>query len=118
MPAADSEVLIVGAGPVGLLLANFLGRAGISTIILEKSTRRAPGSKAIGITPTSMEVLAELDLADRFLARGVQVRSAAVHADAGQLARLELGRPGAAFPFILSLPQIDTEALLREALGR
>ena len=118
MPAADAEVLIVGAGPVGLLLANFLGRAGISTIVLEKRTRRGPGSKAIGITPTSMEVLAELDLTARFLARGVQVRSAAVHTDAGLLARLELGGPGAAFPFILSLPQLDTEALLLEALGR
>ena len=118
MPAADAEVLIVGAGPVGLLLANFLGLAGISTIVLEKRTRRGPGSKAIGITPTSMEVLAELDLAARFLARGVKVRSAAVHADAGPLARLELGGPEAAFPFILSLPQLDTEALLLEALGR
>jgi 2-polyprenyl-6-methoxyphenol hydroxylase-like FAD-dependent oxidoreductase len=118
MPAADAQVLIVGAGPVGLLLANFLGRAGISTIVLEKRTSRGPGSKAIGITPTSMEVLAELDLAAPFLARGVQVRSAVVHADAGVLARLELGGPGAAFPFILSLPQADTEALLREALAR
>jgi 2-polyprenyl-6-methoxyphenol hydroxylase-like FAD-dependent oxidoreductase len=116
MPQA--EVLIVGAGPVGLLLANFLGRAGISTIVLEKRTRRGPGSRAIGITPTSLEVLAELGLAARFLERGVQVRSAAVHADAGLLARLELGGPGAAFPFILSLPQLETERLLLEALSR
>jgi len=120
MPAADAEVLIVGAGPVGLLLAGFLGRAGIPTILLEKRSSRGPGSKAIGITPTSLEVLAELGLVDRFLALGVQVRSAAVHADAGRrpLARLELGGPGAVFPFILSLPQVDTEALLLEALGR
>ncbi len=118
MPAADAEVLIVGAGPVGLLLANFLGRAGISTIVLEKRTRRGPGSRAIGITPTSLEVLTELGLAARFLARGVKVRSASVHADSGLLASLELGGPGAAFPFILSLPQLDTEALLLEALGR
>ncbi len=123
MPAADAEVLIVGAGPVGLLLAGFLGRAGIPTIVLEKRSSRGPGSKAIGITPTSLEVLAELGLVDRFLALGVQVRSAAVHADADAarprpLARLELGGPGAAFPFILSLPQVETEALLLEALGR
>ena len=116
MPAAEAEVLIVGAGPVGLLLANLLGRAGISTIVLEKRTTRGPGSKAIGITPTSLEVLAELGLAERFLARGVQVRRAAVHADAGILAHMELGGPGAAFPFILSLPQLDTEALLADAL--
>jgi 2-polyprenyl-6-methoxyphenol hydroxylase-like FAD-dependent oxidoreductase len=118
MPAADAEVLIVGAGPVGLLLANFLGRAGISTIVLEKRASRGPGSKAIGITPTSLEVLEELDLAPPFLARGVAVRSAAVHADAGLLSRLDLGAPGAAFPFILSLPQLDTEALLQQALSR
>ena len=118
MPAADAEVLIVGAGPVGLLLANFLGRAGVSTIVLEKRTQRGPGSRAIGITPTSLEVLGQLELADRFLQRGVQVRSAAVHADAGLLARLELGEPQAAFPFILSLPQLDTEGLLLEGLNR
>jgi len=122
MPAADAEVLIVGAGPVGLLLACFLGRTGIPTIVLEKRARRGPGSKAIGITPTSLEVLAELGIVDRFLAMGVQVRRAAVHADPDvgprPLARLELGGPGAVYPFILSLPQADTEALLLEALGR
>ena len=118
MASADAEVLIVGAGPVGLLLANLLGQAGISTLVLEKRTTRGPGSRAIGITPTSLEVLAELGLADRFLAQGIAVRSAAVHADAGLLARLELGGPGAAFPFILSLPQLETERLLLEGLGR
>jgi 2-polyprenyl-6-methoxyphenol hydroxylase-like FAD-dependent oxidoreductase len=117
MPAAEPEVLIVGAGPVGLLLANLLGRAGIPTIVLEKRTTRGPGSKAIGITPTSLGILSELGLAARFLARGVPVRRAAVHADTGVLARLELGTPGAAFPFILSLPQADTEALLAESLA-
>jgi 2-polyprenyl-6-methoxyphenol hydroxylase-like FAD-dependent oxidoreductase len=115
MPAA--EVLIVGAGPVGLLLANLLGRSGIPTLVVEKRTRRGAGSKAIGITPTSLEVLAELGLAERFLQRGVQVRSAAVHGDRSLLARLELGTPGTAFPFILSLPQAETEALLRESLA-
>jgi 2-polyprenyl-6-methoxyphenol hydroxylase-like FAD-dependent oxidoreductase len=118
MAAADAEVLIVGAGPVGLLLANLLGRAGICTIVLEKRITRGPGSRAIGITPTSLEVLAELQLAGRFLERGVQVRSAAVHADSGLLGRLELGGPGAAYPFILSLPQLETERLLLESLGR
>ena len=118
MPAAEAEILIVGAGPVGLLLANLLGRAGIPTIVVEKRTGRGPGSRAIGITPTSLEILAELGLAPSFLARGVQVRRAAVHADAGLLARLELGEPKAAFPYILSLPQVDTETLLSEALAR
>ena len=117
MPAAEPEVLIVGAGPVGLLLANLLGRAGIPTIVLEKRTTRGPGSKAIGITPTSLGILSELGLAARFLARGVPVRRAAVHADTGVLARIELGTPGATFPFILSLPQADTEALLAESLA-
>jgi 2-polyprenyl-6-methoxyphenol hydroxylase-like FAD-dependent oxidoreductase len=116
--AAHAEVLIVGAGPVGLLLANFLGRAGIAALVLEKRTSRAPGSKAIGITPTSLGVLQELGLVARFLERGVQVRRAAVHDDAGLLSRLELGGPGEAFPFILSLPQVETEALLQEALAR
>jgi 2-polyprenyl-6-methoxyphenol hydroxylase-like FAD-dependent oxidoreductase len=118
MPAADAEVLIVGAGPVGLLLANLLGRAGISTIVLEKRTTRGPGSRAIGITPPSLGILTELGLAGRFLSEGVRVRSAAVHAGSGLLARLELGRPGAAYPFILSLPQLETERLLLEGLGR
>ncbi len=118
MADAHAEVLIVGAGPVGLLLANLLGRAGISTILLEKRTTRGPGSRAIGITPTSLGVLAELELAGPFLERGVAVRSAAVHADAGLLARLDLGEPGAPFPFILSLPQLETERLLLEGLGR
>jgi len=114
VPAAAAEVLIAGAGPVGLLLANLLGRAGIPTLILEKRTVRATpgaGSRAIGITPTSLQILAELGLEERFRERGVQVRRTAVYSDAGLLARVEI-------PFILSLPQAVTESLLLESLDR
>ena len=45
----DADVLVVGAGPVGLLLANLLGQAGMETLLLEKRIGETAPSMAIGI---------------------------------------------------------------------
>lgn len=119
-PAArlDAEVLIVGAGPVGLLLAALLGRAGISVLLLEKRTDRGGGSRAIGITPTSLQILDEIGLLERFLDAGLKVRRAAVHSGSRLLARVRIDSAQWEFPFILALPQAATERLLLEGLAR
>ena len=51
------DVIIVGAGPVGLLLANLLGANNIKTLVLEKNYKMNPGSRAIGISPPSLGIL-------------------------------------------------------------
>jgi 2-polyprenyl-6-methoxyphenol hydroxylase-like FAD-dependent oxidoreductase len=85
--------------------------------VLEKRTSRGGGSRAIGITPTSLEILEEIGLLERFLGAGLRVRRAAVHSGQRLLVRVQFDGAPLKFPFILSLPQAVTERLLLEALA-
>lgn len=112
------EVVIVGAGPVGLLLGNLLGQAGIRTLIVEKRSAGPDASMAIGITPPSLGILRELELDQTFVDHGVRVDHALVFGNRQQLGELHFhGLPGP-WPFILSLPQAETVRLLEERLAR
>ena len=62
----DCDVAIVGAGPVGLLLANLLGAQGVRTCLFDKRTEPQTSSMAIGITPPSLEILKRLGLDEVF----------------------------------------------------
>ena len=68
--ATDISVLIVGAGPTGLILACDLARRGVNFRIVEKTTDSAAGSRGKGMQPRSMEVLDDLGVIDRILAHG------------------------------------------------
>jgi 2-polyprenyl-6-methoxyphenol hydroxylase-like FAD-dependent oxidoreductase len=116
MTACEADVIVVGGGPVGLLLAGLLGRDGRRVVVLEAEARSPSRSMAIGITPPSLEILETLGLAGRFVAGGVRVETAVVH-ERGRIAgRLRLSHLPAPFNFILTLPQTDTVRLLRERL--
>jgi 2-polyprenyl-6-methoxyphenol hydroxylase-like FAD-dependent oxidoreductase len=116
MTVREADVIVVGGGPVGLLLAGLLGRDGRLVVVLEAEARSPSRSMAIGITPPSMDILETLGLAGRFVERGVRVETAVVH-ERGRIAgRLRLSRLPAPFNFILTLPQTDTVRLLREHL--
>jgi 2-polyprenyl-6-methoxyphenol hydroxylase-like FAD-dependent oxidoreductase len=111
------QVVIAGAGPVGLLLGNLLGLHGIRTLVIDKRTAGPEASMAIGLTPPSLNVLHSLQLDRAFIAAGVQVDHAVVHGDRGQLGELSFrGLPGA-YPFILSIPQAETIRLLEARLA-
>jgi len=114
--SAHIDVAIVGAGPVGLLLANLLGRHGLSVVVLEKRLQTPGTSQAIGITPPSLDILAELGLAEEFVARGISMRDCFVHGDSGPLGICSFRNLEGNFPFILSLPQRENVAVLERSL--
>jgi 2-polyprenyl-6-methoxyphenol hydroxylase-like FAD-dependent oxidoreductase len=66
----DTEVLIIGAGMTGLILACDLQRRGINFRIIEKLTEYFPGSRGKGLTPRSLEVLDDLGVIDELLPYG------------------------------------------------
>jgi 2-polyprenyl-6-methoxyphenol hydroxylase-like FAD-dependent oxidoreductase len=112
----EHEVVIVGAGPVGLLLGCLLGQRGIHTLILEKRTQLPAQSRAIGITPPSLEILAQLGLDELFIQAGTPIREAHVHGDGGYLGCARFHELPSAYPFILSLPQQVHMGLLEQRL--
>lgn len=110
VPAWD--VVIIGAGPVGLLLGNLLGAGGARTLVIDKRACGPDASMAIGLTPPSLALLHTLQLDRQFITAGVRVEQAVVHGDHGVLGALSFSSLPAPYPFILSLPQARTVALL------
>lgn len=123
------EIIIVGAGPTGLLLANLLGSRGIDTAVLEREEspphpmRGTGQSRAIGVTPPSLEILERVELADPLIRQGLPIRRAVVHGTPSRKERSPLGElrfEGVhhQFPYILSVPQHATRATLYQGVSR
>ena len=114
----DCDVLVVGAGPVGLLLATALGARGIRTLIVEKRTVPPEHSMAIGITPPSLQILNRFGLDQEFISRGVRIDTAKIHEEGDYLGQVSFAHLPSAYRFILSLPQSTTIGILQENLRR
>ena len=97
-----AEVIIIGAGSVGLLLANLLGQRGVRVLILDRKSQVEPSSKAIGISPTTLEILSGLGLAERFNGEGRQVRDVEVFGNQGRLGSLNFQGIESPFQHILT----------------
>ncbi len=117
MKSTDHDIAIVGAGPVGLLLAGLLGQKGLRVLIVDKRTEPLTHSQAIGITPPSLEILAHLGLDEEFVRRGVPIRDCHVHGQGGYLGCASFREIPGAHRYILSLPQQMTLSLLESKIS-
>jgi 2-polyprenyl-6-methoxyphenol hydroxylase-like FAD-dependent oxidoreductase len=109
----DCQVLVVGAGPTGLVLAAELLARGIRTRIIDQGDGTALQSRAIGVHARTLEVLDMMGLAERFIERGQVVRRLRWYSEGKHLVSLEFARSGSRFGMLLDLPQDETERLLR-----
>lgn len=117
---AKDEVLIVGAGPVGLTLAIQLARYGVKFRIIDKSAMQTEDSRAAGIHPRTLEVFEDLGVIDTFLEQGVSVAGINLYSHKKRLIHAVYGGLDSRYPHILDLPQSQTEQILLkrfEALG-
>ncbi|MBV9354740.1 MAG: FAD-dependent monooxygenase [Chloroflexi bacterium] len=113
----NCQVLVVGAGPTGLVLAAELLARGVTTRIIDKSDGVVLESRALGIHARTLEVFDLMGLADRFLERGHIVRRMRMYADGRPLISLDLSRIESRYPFLLDIPQNETETLLRDRIA-
>jgi len=112
------DVLIVGAGPVGLFLASECARRGLRHCLIEAAARQSEHSKALAIFPRTLEIFDMAGLVDPFLAAANRVNSIAVIAHQRRLADMRFAPEESPYPFIAMVPQDVTERLLLEALER
>ncbi|WP_411141818.1 FAD-dependent monooxygenase [Streptomyces sp. x-80] len=104
-----TEVIVVGAGPTGLLLAGDLAAAGLGVTLLERRPDTTSNlSRALGVHARSLEQLDARGLADELIAGGHPVG----HVQLFRGFRLDLTTLRSRFPFMLVTPQFKVERLL------
>ncbi len=115
----DNRVLIVGAGPTGLMLANQLGRRGLRPLVIDRHAGPALQTRALGVQVRTLEIYAQLGVVGRALELGKRGDGANIWADGRRMARVPLGETGRGitpYPYILILGQDDNERILGERL--
>jgi 2-polyprenyl-6-methoxyphenol hydroxylase-like FAD-dependent oxidoreductase len=107
-PPADVDVCISGGGPAGALLALLLVRAGLKVTVLEKHADFLRDFRGDTIHPSTLEILDELGLADRFLELPhSRVPALNAYTPTGTAFSISFDNLGGRFPFIAFVPQWD-----------
>ncbi|GAA2550296.1 FAD-dependent monooxygenase [Mycolicibacterium diernhoferi] len=112
----DTDVLIAGAGPIGLTAAIELARRGIAVRIVDPLREPPQYAKAVGVQPRTLEVFERMGVLRQILDAAVPFRGQLVYVNGEKVTQLELALPeDVPFGFI-GLPQYATEAILRAEL--
>ncbi|NLU70371.1 rifampin monooxygenase [Streptomyces sp. HNM0574] len=105
------DVIVVGGGPTGLMLAAELRLHGVDVLLLEREPEPTGQSRALGLHARSVEVMDQRGLLGRFLAHGERVRAGGFFAGLGTSWPEGLDT---AHSYVLAIPQAVTERLLTE----
>ena len=115
----DADVLVVGAGPTGLMLANQLVRRGVRVRIIDRHAGPARETRALGVQARTLEIYAQLGIVDRALELGKRGTGVNLWAQGRKMARVPLGDAGRSitpYPYILILGQDDNERIMGDKL--
>ncbi|MCT9819635.1 FAD-dependent monooxygenase [Microbacterium sp. W1N] len=110
-------IVIVGAGPVGTLLAAELARRGVAARLLERRPAAGAGSRAVGIHATTLAALEASGVTERLLATARRVREGEARHRGRTLGVVRFDRLDTRHPYVATLPQSATEAALAGAAG-
>ena len=113
-----SPILIVGAGPTGLVLAIELARRGVSHILIDQRPKPLLWDRAAVIKSRTLEIFAALGLSEEFLRRGTKIRGVDFYSRGTLRASFRLGELDTPFPFTLGLSEGITEQILTRELER
>ena len=113
----DIDVLVVGAGPTGLMMANQLHRRGVRTMIIDRHAGPTLQTRALAVQARTLEIYSHLGIVDRAVEMGKRATGANLWARGRRTARIPVGDIGqglSPYPFLLVLGQDDNEMLLWE----
>jgi 2-polyprenyl-6-methoxyphenol hydroxylase-like FAD-dependent oxidoreductase len=112
------QVLIAGAGPVGMTMAIELTRYGVPVRIVDKAARPTDKSKALVLWSRTLELLDRAGGAGDFLTAGMNVNAVNIVAGNKPMGHVSLAGIESPYPFALMIPQSETERLLNQQLNR
>jgi 2-polyprenyl-6-methoxyphenol hydroxylase-like FAD-dependent oxidoreductase len=110
------DVLVVGAGPVGLTAAAELRRRGVTVRCVDAERYHNVSTKAAGIQAKTLELFERLGVVDAAVERGLPVQKFHILSEEHPIAHFDLGRLDTPYPYLLMLPQNHTEEILRQRL--
>lgn len=114
----SDEILIVGAGPTGLIMACELLSMGVPCRIIDRLTEPVTTSRSFTIHARTLELLDKLDLAETYIAQGHKAYSMDYHfAGTDVVSSIDFRELDSQYPFCLIINQQDTEAVLRKKLA-
>ncbi|KLO06801.1 hypothetical protein SCHPADRAFT_678024 [Schizopora paradoxa] len=122
MKESNVDVLIIGAGPAGLMASNAFAAAGVNVRVVDKRPSKVAAGQADGIQPRTIEVFQSYGLADRLIREGNQMHFAAFYnpAPGGGITRdgraPDVTAPTARFPFEVTLHQGAIEAIFIDSM--
>jgi 2-polyprenyl-6-methoxyphenol hydroxylase-like FAD-dependent oxidoreductase len=114
----DPEVLVVGAGPVGLVAALFLQQYGVRVEIVDMHQRTTQHSYALAIHPRTLRILEEAGLADALINAGRKLTRVAYYEGRERRAEIDYSRLASRHPYLLVVRQSLLERTAEEALRR
>lgn len=117
---SDVDVLVVGAGPTGLVLALWLARQGVRVRIVDQAAEPGTTSRALVVHARVLEWYRQLGIADRVLERGRKATAINLWVAGRRVARGVLGDMGAGlsrFPYAVVYPQDEHESMLIDCLA-
>src|SRR5208282_2473454 len=112
------EVLIVGAGPVGLTMACELARHGVPCQIVDSRERPTDESRAIAVQSRTLEIFENIGVVGPVLAQGKKIHGLSAYAGRRIVhVSLDFEVQETPYPFVVSLPQAQTERILIDLLS-
>ena len=112
----NTDVIVVGAGPVGLVAGCELARRGVRVRVIDKLAQPTDQSRAIAVHARSLDMFDRMGIVDEMLATGVKAIAMQMHTGGRDLFRVPFGEVDSAFPFTLTTAQTETERVLNERL--
>lgn len=106
------DVAIIGAGPVGTLLAAEAARHGVTAVGFERRAEAGAGSRAVGVHATALAAMEASGATERVLATALRVRVGEARRGATSLGEVRFDRLRTRHPYVATLPQSATEAAL------
>src|ERR1700757_3863433 len=111
-----ADVIVVGAGPVGLVAASELARRGVHVRIIDKLSAPTDASRAIAVHARSLDMFDRMGIVDELIATGIKTVAMQMYAGHKKVFRVPLSAVDSAFPFMLTTAQTETERILGEHL--
>ncbi|WP_458042806.1 MULTISPECIES: FAD-dependent oxidoreductase [Bacteria] len=107
-----SDVIVVGAGPVGVMVAAELARLGVDVSVIDGRENPSAGTRAVGLHAAALSALEDSGATERLLADARRVRTGIATAQGRRLGSVHFDRLRSKHPYVATLPQHATEAAL------